>query len=225
MNFIESQMNYISNYLPIYLAGAWVTIQLSLMGVVIGVFLGLLLALLRTTKNKLLYFAGTAYVEVVRGTPMMVQIMIVYFGLKNIIPDSLMYLKSPMLLCALSIGLNSAAYIAEIIRSGINSVDKGQMEAARSLGLTKGQAMRKVILPQAVKNILPALVNEFITLIKESSITFTVGIAELTYRGKNLASTLFQPVRPLVYAAIIYFIMTFTLSKAMGRLERRLARD
>lgn len=156
---------------------------------------------------------------------MLVQIMIVYFGLKQIIPDSLGFLKAPMFLCSLSISLNSAAYIAEIIRSGINSVDKGQMEAARSLGLSHKLAMKKIILPQAIKNILPALVNEFITLIKESSITYTVGVAELMYVGKNISTSTFEFTKPFVYAALIYFIMTFSLSKAMGLLERRLAND
>ncbi len=127
---------------------------------------------------------------------MLVQIMIVYFGLKKIIPEQFTLLTAPMFLCALSISLNSAAYVAEIIRSGIASVDPGQMEAARSLGLNKKQAMAKVIMPQAIKNILPALVNEFITLIKESSITYTVGVGELMYAGKTISSGTYQLVKP-----------------------------
>jgi len=168
---------------------------------------------------------SSIYIEIVRGTPMLVQIMIVYFGLKKIIPEQFTILTAPMFLCALSISLNSAAYIAEIIRSGISSVDFGQMEAARSLGLNEKQAMRKIIMPQAIKNILPALVNEFITLIKESSITYTVGVGELMYAGKSISSGTFELVRPFIFTACIYFIMTFSLSKAMGRLERRLSND
>lgn len=225
MNFINSQINFIKTFLPAYLKGAGVTIKLSLIGVILGLTIGIVLALMKISKNKIFKFIASAYIEIVRGTPMLVQIMIVYFGLKKIIPDSLPYLKAPMLLCALSISLNSAAYVAEIIRSGINSVDNGQMEAARSLGLTRSQAMRKIILPQAVKNILPALVNEFITLIKESSIVYTVGVAELMYSGKSIASATYQAVRPFIYAAIIYFIMTYSLSKALQVLERRLSND
>lgn len=225
MNFLQSQIEFSSKYLPVYLQGAKVTLILSAIGVILGLTLGIILALMKISNNKILNTISSIYIEVVRGTPMLVQIMIVYFGLKKVIPESMEILRSPILLCSLSISLNSAAYIAEIIRSGINSIDKGQMEAARSLGLTKSQSMKKVILPQAVKNILPALVNEFITLIKESSVAFTVGVAELMYRGKNLAAQTYEPVRPLVYAAIIYLIMTFTLSKAVEAMERRLSHD
>ncbi|MDO5027703.1 MAG: amino acid ABC transporter permease [Bacillota bacterium] len=225
MNFINNQIDFLSKYGASYMQGALTTIQLSIVGVILGLSFGILLALMKTSKNKLFNFLSSAYIEIVRGTPMLVQIMIVYFGLKQIIPDSLAFLKAPMFLCSLSISLNSAAYVAEIIRSGINSVDKGQMEAARSLGLNKSLAMKKIILPQAIKNILPALVNEFITLIKESSITYTVGVAELMYAGKSISSSTYQFTKPFVYAALIYFIMTFSLSKAMGLLERRLAND
>lgn len=225
MNFITNQISFLNRYLPTYLRGALTTVQLSIVGVILGLTLGILLALMKISKSKFLNVIAGAYIEVVRGTPMLVQIMIVYFGLKSAIPDSLAFLKAPMFLCSLSISLNSAAYVAEIIRSGINSVDIGQMEAARSLGLSHKLAMRKVIMPQAVKNILPALVNEFITLIKESSITYTVGVSELMYAGKNIASSTFSLTKPFVYAALIYFIMTFSLSKAMGVLERRLAND
>ncbi|MGI5949301.1 amino acid ABC transporter permease [Peptoniphilus sp.] len=225
MTFITNQIEFLSRYLPSYLRGALTTIELSVVGVILGLTLGILLALMKISKSKFLNILSGAYIEIVRGTPMLVQIVIVYFGLKQIIPDSLAFLKAPMFLCSLSISLNSAAYVAEIIRSGINSVDIGQMEAARSLGLSHKMAMRKVIMPQAVKNILPALVNEFITLIKESSITYTVGVAELMYAGKSISSSTYALTKPFVYVAIIYFIMTFSLSKAMGVLERRLAND
>lgn len=225
MVFLTNQINFLSRYLPSYLRGALTTIELSVVGVILGLTLGILLALMKISKSKILNTIAGIYIEVVRGTPMLVQIMIVYFGLKSVIPDSMGFLKAPMFLCSLSISLNSAAYVAEIIRSGINSVDKGQMEAARSLGLSHKLAMKKVIMPQAVKNILPALVNEFITLIKESSITYTVGVSELMYAGKNISSSTYEFTKPFVYAALIYFIMTFSLSKAMGVLERRLAND
>lgn len=225
MEFITNQISFIERYLPAYINGAITTVQLSFIGVILGFTLGIGLALMKTSRVKILNILSSIYIEVVRGTPMLVQIMIVYFGLKKIIPEQFTLLTAPMFLCSLSISLNSAAYIAEIIRSGINSIDKGQMEAARSLGLNKNQAMQKIILPQAIKNILPALVNEFITLIKESSITYTVGVGELMYAGKSISSGSYELVRPFVFTAVVYFIMTFSLSKALGLLERRLAND
>lgn len=225
MSFLTSQINFLQRYFTAYINGAITTIELSIVGVLLGFTLGVLLALMKISKSKILNIIASIYIEIVRGTPMLVQIMIVYFGLKKVIPEQFTILTAPMFLCSLSISLNSAAYIAEIIRSGISSIDKGQMEAARSLGLNHKQAMKKVILPQAIKNILPALVNEFITLIKESSITYTVGVGELMYAGKSISSGIYEPVRPFIYTALVYFIMTFSLSKAMGRLERRLAND
>ncbi|MDU2109134.1 MAG: amino acid ABC transporter permease [Peptoniphilus rhinitidis] len=225
MSFLTSQINFLQRYFPAYINGAITTIELSIVGVLLGFTLGVLFALMKISKSKILNIIASIYIEIVRGTPMLVQIMIVYFGLKKVIPEQFTILTAPMFLCSLSISLNSAAYIAEIIRSGISSIDKGQMEAARSLGLNHKQAMKKVILPQAIKNILPALVNEFITLIKESSITYTVGVGELMYAGKSISSGIYEPVRPFIYTALVYFIMTFSLSKAMGRLERRLAND
>lgn len=222
---IMNQISFIERYLPTYLNGAITTIELSIIGVILGFTLGVILALMKISKLKIFNILSSVYIEIVRGTPMLVQIMIVYFGLKKIIPEQFTLLTAPMFLCALSISLNSAAYIAEIIRSGISSVDYGQMEAARSLGLNEKQAMRKIIMPQAIKNILPALVNEFITLIKESSITYTVGVGELMYAGKTISSGTYQLVKPFIFVAVIYFIMTTSLSKAMGRLERRLAND
>ncbi|NMW85962.1 amino acid ABC transporter permease [Peptoniphilus sp. AGMB00490] len=225
MEIIAKQFAFASRYLPTYLKGAVTTVELSIIGVLLGFTIGIILALMKISRIKILNILSSIYIEIVRGTPMLVQIMIVYFGLKKIIPEQFTLLTAPMFLCALSISLNSAAYVAEIIRSGISSVDSGQMEAARSLGLNKKQAMINVIMPQAIKNILPALVNEFITLIKESSITYTVGVGELMYAGKSISSATFDLVRPFIFTACIYFIMTFSLSKAMGLLERRLAND
>lgn len=224
MSFIERQTEFISNYKYAFLRGALNTIIISVLGIVFGLIFGTIIALLRLSKNKFLNFISTAYVEIVRGTPMIVQMMIVYFGLKDIIPPEISVLRHPIFLCSLAISLNSAAYVAEVIRGGILSVEKGQMEGARSLGLTHGQAMREIIIPQAVRNILPALVNEFIALIKESSIVFTVGIADLMYAGKNLQSSTYS-TRPLYYTALVYLIMTFLLSKGMGALERKLSYD
>jgi polar amino acid transport system substrate-binding protein len=151
----------------------------------------------------------------------MVQIALVYFG-----SYVLMGVNMDGFLAALiAVSLNSAAYVAEIIRSGIQSIDKGQTEASRSLGLSSSQTMRHIILPQAIKNILPALGNEFVTLIKETAVASTIGVADLMYASKIVQGGSFQPFNPLIIVAVIYFIFTFTLSQLIGLLERRLRHD
>lgn len=225
MGFIESQITFITKYWQSYLSGAGVTILLSVIGVVLGSVLGIVVCLMRMSKSKLVRGISTAYVEIIRGTPMVVQLLIIYFGLKQIIPPNMELLRNSILLCSIAICINSSAYIAELIRGGIESVDKGQFEAGRCLGLSEKQTMRRIIFPQAFKNILPSLGNEFIALIKETAIVLTVGVTDLTYRANVIKGASFEVVRPLVYAAILYFIMTFTLSKVLGRVERSLAND
>ncbi|MCM0647809.1 amino acid ABC transporter permease [Clostridium swellfunianum] len=210
--------SFMSKYYSFFLDGAKFTIILAIFTVLFGVLFGVLLALLRLSKNKVLNFIATAYVEFIRGTPLMVQLFIIYFGLPNLIGFPL----PDMLAAILALSMNSAAYIAEIIRAGIQAVDKGQMEAARSLGMNYGMAMRHIIIPQAIKNILPALGNEFIVVIKESSIVSVIGIGELMYNADTVRGNTYKAFEPLLIAALMYFIMTFTLSKLMGRLERRL---
>jgi polar amino acid transport system permease protein len=207
-----------SEYYSFFIDGAIFTIILAIFTVIFGVMLGVVLALLRISKNKLLNFIGTAYVEFIRGTPLMVQLFIIYFGLPNIIGFPL----PDMVAAVLALSMNSGAYIAEIIRAGIQAVDKGQMEAARSLGMNYKMAMLYIIIPQAVKNILPALGNEFIVVIKESSIVSVIGIGELMYNADTVRGNTYKAFEPLLVAAFMYFIMTFTLSKLMGRFERRM---
>ena len=210
--------SFMSDYYSFFIDGAKITIILAIFTVFFGVVLGILLALLRLSKNKLLKFLGTAYVEFIRGTPLLVQLYIIFYGLPNLIGFAL----PDMLAAVLALSMNSGAYIAEIIRAGIQAVDKGQMEAARSLGMGYGSTMRYIIIPQAVKNILPALGNEFIVVIKESSIVSVIGIGELMYNADTVRGNTFKPFEPLMVAAFMYFIMTFTLSKLMGRFERRM---
>ena len=207
-----------SEYYSFFLDGAVFTIILAIFTVIFGVILGVLLALLRISKNKVLNFIGTAYVEFIRGTPLMVQLFIIYFGLPNLIGFPL----PDMVAAILALSMNSGAYIAEIIRAGIQAVDKGQMEAARSLGMNYKMAMIYIIIPQAVKNILPALGNEFIVVIKESSIVSVIGIGELMYNADTVRGNTYKAFEPLLVAALMYFVMTFSLSKLMGRFERRL---
>jgi polar amino acid transport system permease protein len=201
-----------------FINGAKFTIILAIFTVLFGVVLGTLLALMRISKNKALNVIAAVYVEFIRGTPLMVQLFIIYYALPTIIGLNIPEMQSAIM----ALAINSGAYVAEIIRAGIQAVDKGQMEAARSLGMPYGMAMRYIIIPQAIKNILPALGNEFIVVIKESSVVSVIGIKELMYNADTVRGNTFRAFEPLIVAAIMYFIMTFTLSKLMGRFERRL---
>ena len=183
-----------------------------------GTILGLALTLLRRSRFKILKFIGNAYVEFVRGTPLLVQIYIIYIGLPKLIGMDL----PDMATGAVALSLNSSAYISEIIRAGIEAVDKGQMEAARSLGMNQRLAMFEVVIPQAFKNILPALGNEFIAVVKESSMVSVIGVAELMYNAGIVRGNTALGLEPIVIAAVIYFILTFTLTRALGCIERRM---
>lgn len=208
-------------YIPLLLRGAGMTIILSLSAVGIGVILGLAAAMMRMSHIKTFRFIASAYIEVVRGTPLLIQIFIIYFGLPQILGFNIP--EFPAAVAAIS--FNSGAYVSEIIRAGVQAVDRGQTEAAYSLGMNSRMTMQYIIIPQAVKNILPALVNEFITLIKESSVVSVIGMTELTREGDIIRSITYSPFEPIISVAAIYFIMTFTLSKFMGVFERRLRRS
>lgn len=203
------------HYWKYFAMGVGYTILISLVGVIFGFITGTLLALLRLSNSKILRMISTAYVEFVRGTPLMVQLMFVYFGLG-------LFVNLPALTAGMiAVSLNSGAYIAEVIRGGINSVDGGQLEAAESLGLNKKDRMRYVIMPQALKNIWPALGNEFISLIKESSIVSIIGVTDLIYQLKIVQSDTYRGVAPIVVAMILYFIMTYSLSRLLKFYERK----
>lgn len=217
MNIIELFIKY-RHY---YFTGIRITLLLSFLSLVMGTTLGSLLSLMKLSKSKILSLLATIYIELVRGTPMMVQIAIVYFGSFVLLGVNI----DGFIAALIAVSLNSAAYVAEIIRSGIQSVDKGQTEASRSLGLSSGQTMRYIILPQAIKNILPTFGNEFITLIKETSVASTIGVADLMYASKIVQSSSYQPFNPLIIVAIIYFIFTFSLSQLVRLYERRLAHN
>jgi amine acid ABC transporter, permease protein, 3-TM region, His/Glu/Gln/Arg/opine family len=171
---------------------------------------------MRFSKSKLLKALSVAYVEFVRGTPLMVQVMFVYFGIGILV-------NLPALLSGIiAVSLNSGAYVEEIIRGGINSVDKGQTEASASLGLAKGDTMRFVILPQALKNIWPALGNEFVSLIKESSIVSIIGVTDLIYQLNIVRADTYRGVMPVFVAMIIYFVITFILTRILNYAEGRM---
>ena len=212
MNF-----SFLTNgYFFYFLQGAKWTLIVSLASVILGVIVGLGLSLLKRSRFKVLKFVASAYIEVVRGTPLLLQIFIVYYGIGNIVNiDAL-----PAVVIALS--LNSGAYVSELIRAGIEAVDKGQMEAARSLGMSQSMAMRLVVTPQAIKNILPAIGNEFVAIIKESSMASVLGVAELMYGAKVVGGVTFNYVEALMISAVFYFVMTFSLGRLMKYVERRM---
>lgn len=222
---------FLETYLPCFLNGAGITIVLSLITVIFSSILGTIFALMKLSKIKILKVISNVFIEIVRGTPLLVQVYIFYYGIPTLLQNAGVELPqidimgndfTGLCMIVITLALNSTAYVAEIIRSGIESVNKGQMEAARSLGLTHSMAMRYVIIPQAIKNILPALGNEFITVIKESSIVSVVGIKELMRNAQAASGATMMIFTPYLTAAAMYFILTFTLSKLLGIFERRM---
>ncbi|HGW6123657.1 TPA: ABC transporter permease subunit [Staphylococcus aureus] len=217
-NAMNDDSGFISKYGSFFLKGIKITILISLIGVALGSILGTFVALMKLSKIKIISWIASIYIEILRGTPMLVQVFIVFFGI-----TAALGLDISALVCGtIALVINSSAYIAEIIRAGINAVDKGQMEAARSLGLNYRQTMKSVIMPQAIKNILPALGNEFVTLIKESSIVSTIGVGEIMFNAQVVQGISFDPFTPLIVAAALYFVLTFVLTRIMNMIEGRL---
>ena len=211
--------------IPILNKAALLTLELTAGAVAIGILIGLFMALARLSKNKFLRVAAIAYIDFFRGTPLLVQIYLVYFIIPRLlhwetIPDNYQYFAG-----VLAMGLNSGAYIAEIFRAGIQSIDRGQSEAARSLGMTQSQSMRYVILPQAFKRVVPPLGNEFIALLKDSSLLSIITIQELFYSGKIIAGRTFQPIPMYVAVALYYLVMTQLISQWVSYMERRLGKN
>ena len=209
-------MELIIKYWPLFLEGSTTTVLLSFFSVIVGVGCGTLRALARLSSNKFLSKAAKVYIDIIRGTPLLVQLYLVYFGLATVLD------LNDFVSGVIAVSVNTTAYIAEIIRSGIQSVDKGQMEAARSMGMPKRMAMRQIILPQAMKNILPAIGNEFATLIKETSIVSLIGIHDLMYSSDTVRGATFTVFIPLLMTAFLYFVMTTTIAFFMDKLERKL---
>lgn len=209
-------MELIIKYWPLFLEGATTTVLLSFFSVIVGVGCGTLMALARLSSNKFLSKAAKVYIDIIRGTPLLVQLYLVYFGLATVLD------LNDFVSGVIAVSVNTTAYIAEIIRSGIQSVDKGQMEAARSMGMPKRMAMHQIILPQAMKNILPAIGNEFATLIKETSIVSLIGIHDLMYSSDTVRGATFTVFIPLLMTAFLYFVMTTTIAFFMDKLERKL---
>ena len=215
---MEKVIKLLAKYYPVYLSGLWGTLWISAVTVLSGALLGMLVALMRMSRSKLLNGIAGAYVEVLRGTPILLQLYFFWIGLPKLIPFELN--DTQCIVAALAV--NASAFISEIIRAGIAAVDKGQWEAARSIGLSESHMMTHVILPQAVKNILPALCNEFISTVKGTSLASVFFVGELMTSFKTVQSATFLALQSLTIVGIIYFVLNFVLSRLLGVLERRL---
>ena len=201
------------------LNGIGVTIKISLLAVVIGIAIGLVIAFCALSKKKVLNLIGKVYTDVIRGTPSVTQLMIIYFVVFATVD------LEKWVIAAIAFGINSGAYVSEIIRAGILSIDKGQTEAGRSLGLNAMQTMVSIIIPQAVKNIFPALCNEFIVLVKETAIVGYIGLVDIQKAGDLIKSATFEAFMPLIATAIIYFVLIKTLTLALARVEKALRKS
>jgi len=216
---IETMFMLFLKYRGLFLEGVKYTLLLAFITVGIGTVIGTLLALCKMCRIKPISFLASVYIEVLRGTPLLLQLYLFYF----LVPQILPWEPSKFTCVSTALVLNSSAYVSEIIRAGIQAVDLGQMEAARSLGLSTAQAMRKVVLPQATRNILPALGNEFVTDIKETSLASTFFLGDLMTTYRTINGALYLTLEPLIIVGIIYFILTFSLSKLIAYSEWRMA--
>ena len=213
----------LGQYWEIFLiTGVKNTLILTAISVAMGTVLGTVVAMLKMSKFKLIRFIVALYVEVIRGTPILLQLYVFYF----VIPQALKFLDmTPFMWVAVALCVNSAAYVSEVIRSGIQAVDKGQTEAARSLGLSGGQTMMKIVLPQAVRNILPALGNEFIMMLKETSLAATFFLGDLMTSHKVVSGATFLQLESLIIVGAIYLCFTFPLSKLVEWFEKRMSTE
>lgn len=214
------QFNWLGvvDYIPALLEGLYYTLLISVVGLIIGFILGAIFGLGRISRSKILYGISAVYVEVLRGTPVLVQAIWIYFALPLIIGFNIPSLAAGIIV----IGLNSGAYIAEIVRGAVQSVEKGQMEAGRSLGLSRHLTMRYVIWPQAFKRMIPPLGNQFIISIKDTSLLSVILVPELIFQGRLVASNHFNAVEIYTTVAIFYLVITLTLSKILNLMEKRL---
>ena len=204
--------------LPTLLKGMGLTIEITVISLILAMFIGLVLGVFSITKSKILRAISTAFVDIIRGTPLLVQILFIYFGLPSVLDISLTAFSAGVI----AITVNAAAYLVEIFRAGINSIDKGQMEAGRTIGFSYGQTMRLIILPQAIRRMIPAFVNQFIVSIKDTSLLSAIGLAELTLSGQSIYAANFRAFEILFAVGVLYFIIIYSLSLFSRWLERRL---
>ncbi|NUU61881.1 amino acid ABC transporter permease [Paenibacillus sp. JW14] len=212
----------LDRYIPKFLEGLKVTIGLSIATVILATVLGFIIYFMKASKSGIGKFRpisafAVVFIELMRGTPLLLQILLVFSGGKMLLGIDISAFQSAVI----AITLNASAFIAEIVRAGIEAVDKGQMEAARSLGMSRSLAMRLVIMPQAIKNILPAIGNEFVNIIKASSMASVIGVGELTLAAKIVQGATYLALEPLIISAVFYLILTFSLGRLMSWIERR----
>ncbi|WP_112180656.1 MULTISPECIES: amino acid ABC transporter permease [Paraliobacillus] len=205
-------------YIPFMIEGIWVTLKFVFVAIIFGFILGTILALFKIGSIRPLRWFADAYTSIFRGTPLILQLMIIYFA----VPQLTGYDIQPFLSAVLAFGLNSSAYVSEIIRAGIQAVDKGQTEVAQALGIPYRQMMTDIILPQAMKNILPALMNEFITLTKESALVSTIGYLDLMRRAQVVGAEMYRNFEPLLFVGVIYYLLVMGLTIVGKLVERRL---
>ena len=202
-----------------FLNGLGTTLLLALISVAIGCVIGAFVAIMRLSRSKVLNAIATAYTEVIRDTPLLLQLYFFYF----LLPDLLPAMRLSKFTCiAVALVINSGAYMSEVFRSGIQSIDRGQTEAARSLGLSASQTLTRIVLPQAFKNVLPAMCNEFVAVTKETSLASTFYVGDLMTQYQTISGKTYLVIEPLVIIGVIYFVVTFTMSKLIAVLERRL---
>lgn len=202
-----------------FLNGLGTTLLLALISVAIGCVIGAFVAIMRLSRSKVLNAIATAYTEIIRDTPLLLQLYFFYF----LLPDLLPAMRLSKFTCiAVALVINSGAYMSEVFRSGIQSVDRGQTEAARSLGLSASQTLTRIVLPQAFKNVLPAMCNEFVAVTKETSLASTFYVGDLMTQYQTISGKTYLVIEPLVIIGVIYFVVTFTMSKLIAVLERRL---
>lgn len=226
---INIDFSKIWQWMPTFLDGTIVTIVLSLTTVLLGSLIGLFVVMMKISENKVLKGIANLYTNIIRGTPMLLQLFLWLYGLPMIgITFSGIgflggtYGSREFITAVVALGINSGAYISEVLRGGLEAVDKGQVEAGRALGLSKSETMSSIIIPQAIRTVLPGLGNEFITMIKESSIVSTVGVFDVMYTSNIVKASTYSIFEPLIVVGVIYFILTYSLSYLMKKLEKRL---
>ncbi|ROR25734.1 amino acid ABC transporter membrane protein (PAAT family) [Mobilisporobacter senegalensis] len=228
--FFQKAIDLIQIYWPMFLRGAWTTLYISIIGTVSGFIIGLLMGIIRTIPGskkkgsikgfllKIINFLISAYVEIFRGTPMIVQAMVIYYGIPIVTGYQLDKFAAAMFIVA----VNTGAYMSEIVRGGIVSIDKGQFEAAHAIGMNHVQTMVHVVLPQVIRNILPATGNEFVINIKDTSVLNVIAVTELFYNTNSIASSNYLYFQAFLIASVIYFVMTFTITRILRFIERKI---
>lgn len=229
LNAVNVDFGKIWQWIPTFIEGTTVTVVLSLSTVVLGSIIGLIAVLMQQSQFKILTGIARIYTNIIRGTPVLLQLFLWLYGFprlgisfSGISALGAIYGTREFITAVVALGINSGAYVSEVLRGGLDSVDKGQIEAGRALGLSSGETMVSIIIPQAIRNVLPGLGNEFVTMIKESSIVSTVGIFDVMYTSNIVKASTYSIFEPLIVVGVIYFVLTYSLSYLLKVLEKRL---